>query len=138
MNVKRCSIFFGYLKQLLLVVGLLYAFSNCQVKRTILHFVSIESPEVSQKNQTQLPVQESCSSSIIKKNSIAKKVISVPQTPITSRIQPFYFQVKQSTVFTKLQIPSSFEFNKKLITYPPLFIVFKNIKIASPVVSNLA
>lgn len=138
MNVKRCSIFFGYLKQLLLVVGLLYAFSNCQVKRTILHFVSIESPEVSQKNQTQLPVQESCSNSIIKKNSIAKKVISVPQTPIISRIQPFYFQVKQSTAFTKLQIPSSFEFNKKLITYPPLFIVFKNIKIASPVVSNLA
>lgn len=138
MNLKSCSIFFGYLKQLLLVVGLLYAFSNCQVKRTILHFVSIESPEVSQKNQTQLPVQESCSSSIIKKNSIAKKVISVPQTPIISKIQPFYFQVKQNTAFTKLQIPFSFEFNKKLITYPALFIVFKNIKIAPPVVLNLA
>ena len=138
MNLKSYSIFFGYLKQLLLVVGLLYAFSNCQVKRTILHFVSIESPEVSQKNQTQLPVQESCSSSIIKKNSIAKKVISVPQTPLFSRIQPFYFQVKQSTDFTKLLIPSSFEFNKKTITYPALFIVFKNIKIAPSVVSNLA
>lgn len=138
MNLKSYSIFFGYLKQLLLVVGLLYAFSNCQVKRTILHFVSIESPEVSQKNQTQLPVQESCSSSIIKKNSIAKKVISVPQTPLLSRIQPFYFDAKESTAFTKLQIPSSFEFNKKSITYPALFIVFKNIKIAPSVVSNLA
>lgn len=138
MNLKSYSIFFGYLKQLLLVVGLLYAFSNCQVKKTILHFVSIESQEVSQKNQTQLPVQESCSSSIIKKNSIVKKVVSAPQIPSILRIQPFYFEAKECTAFTKLQIPSSFEFNKKSVTYPPLFIVFKNIKIAPSVVLNLA
>lgn len=138
MRPKSFTLFFGYLKQLLLVVGLLYAFSNCQVKKTILHFVSIESPEVSQKNQTQLPVQESCSSSIIKKNSIAKKIVSVSQIPSISRIQPFYFQVKKNTALNKLQIHPSFEFNKKSITYPALFIVFENIKIAPPVVSNLA
>ncbi|MFH6996617.1 hypothetical protein ACHRVZ_01725 [Flavobacterium sp. FlaQc-57] len=138
MRLKSFAIFFGYLKQLLLVVGLLYAFSNCQVKKTILHFASIESPEVSQKNQTQLPVQESCSNSILKKNSITKKAVSVSQIPSISRIQPFYFEAKECTAFNKLQIPSSFEFNKKSITYPALFIVFKNIKIAPSVVSNLA
>ena len=138
MKLKDTTIFFGYLKQLLLVVALLYAFSNCQIKKSILHFVSIESIEVSQKNQTQIPVQDSCNSTIIKKNSSAKKAISVPQTPLFSGIQSFYFQAKESVTLNKVQVNPAFEFNKKSITYPAMFIVFKKLKIAPLFVSHLA
>lgn len=138
MKLKGTTIFFGYLKQLLLVVALLYAFSNCQIKKSILHFVSIESIEVSQKNQTQLPVQDSCNSNVLKKNSSVKKAVSVAQIPLFPGIQSFYFQAKESVPLNKVQVNPTFEFNKKSITYPALFIVFKKLKIAPLFVSYLA
>ncbi len=118
MKLKGTTIFLGYLKQLLLVVGLVYAFSNCQVKKSILHFVSVEIVEVSQKSQSPLPTQESCSHSVLKKNTLAKKA-----------------QVVENIVFPKERIDPILHFNKKSITYPALFIVFKNLKIAPPITS---
>lgn len=134
MKLKKVNIFFSYLKQLLLVLGLLYAFSNCQVKKSILHFTAIDFVEFSQKSQSQLPLQNSCSTSLIQKKHIVKKIFSAPEIPSILRIQSFYFHAKENTVLNKLQIHPSFEFNKKSITYPPMFILFENLKIAPAVV----
>lgn len=136
MKLKGATIFLGYLKQLLLVVGLLYAFSNCQIKKSILHFVSIEFVEVTQKSQSPLPTQESCSHSVIKKNTLAKKAFASPQTPILPPVQLPFYQVAENIVLSKERIDPILHFNKKSITYPALFIVFKNLKIAPPIVSH--
>ena len=130
MNWKNYITFFRHLKQLLLVVSLVYAFSNCQIKKTILHFTAIDSIEFSQKTQTQLPQFGSCSSGLVHKNTFVKKVISAPQIPILPRTLSFYSPVNENAVFTKVQVRPAFEFGKKSTTYPPMFIVFKNLKIA--------
>lgn len=135
MKLKGTTIFLGYLKQLLLVVGLVYAFSNCQVKKSILHFVSVEIVEVSQKSQSPLPTQESCSHSVLKKNTLAKKAFTAPQAPILPPVQSSFYQVVENIVFPKERIDPILHFNKKSITYPALFIVFKNLKIAPPITS---
>lgn len=134
MKFKNPTILFSYLKQLLLMVGLVYAFSNCQVKKSMLHFAGIEF-ELSQKSLTQLPLQGSCSVLLHHKNIISKKSFSSPETPIIPGLQIPHFQQNNNLVFNSLQIHPAFEFDKSSTSYPPIFIVFQNLKIAPLVVS---
>ncbi|OXA74076.1 hypothetical protein B0A67_01660 [Flavobacterium aquidurense] len=138
MKLKNPATLFSYLKQLLLVVALVYAFSNCHVKKSVLHFAGIGVVEISQKSLTSLPVQGSCTANILHKNTSFKKSFSIPQVPIVPGLAMFHFQVQKNSVTAKLQIHPAFEFEKSSINYPALFIVFKNLKIAPRVVSHLA
>lgn len=135
MKLKTPKIIFGYLKQVLLLVGLIYAFSNCHVKKSVLHFAGINFVELSQKSLTPLPLQGSCSVSFLHKNTISKKGFSVSQTPLIPRLQSFGFLTEDNVVCNKIQIHPAFEFNKRATSYPPIFIVFKNLKIDPPIVS---
>lgn len=130
MKSKSLTIIFHYLKQLLLVVGLIYAFSNCHVKKSVLHIAGIESVALSQKSLTQLPVQGSCSFSLIHKSSFSKKNFVASQIPAIPNSQSFGFQIQENNSFNTLPIHPAFEFNKSSTSYPPIFIVFKKIKIA--------
>ncbi|MDA6068362.1 hypothetical protein NJT12_01895 [Flavobacterium sp. AC] len=138
MKLKTPTLFLGYFKQLLLVVGLIYAFSHCHVKKSVLHLAGIESVEISQKSLTSLPVQGSCSVHIIQKSTVYKKSFSIPQSPVIPGLQVFRFQIQENLLSYSLQIHPGFEFEKSSIHYPALFIVFKNLKIAPPVASCLA
>lgn len=138
MKFKSPTLIFSYFKQLLLLVGLIYAFSNCHIKKSVLHLAGVKSVEIAQKSITQLPVHGSCSFSILQKNTVVKKCIATPQTPIVPKFYPFDFQTHQNLVFTSSQIHPAFEFHKKTIHYPALFIVFKNMKIAPLASTSLA
>jgi hypothetical protein len=130
MKFKKPITVFIYLRQLLLLVGFIYAFSNCQGGKSILHFAGINDSAISQKSLTSLPVHGSCSVFLHQKNSIAKKSISVPENPIVPGLQNLCFLAKENIIFNSLQIHPAFEFNKSSISFPPIFIVFQNLKIA--------
>ncbi|WP_428232529.1 hypothetical protein [Flavobacterium sp.] len=138
MKLKSHTTISRYLKQLLLVLALIYAFSNCHVKKSVLHFAGIDIVELSQKSLTQLPVQGSCTVNLIQKNHLSKKSLSTPETPVFPKLQSFNFQLKKNIAFTTFQIHPAFEFDKSSIHYPALFIVFKNLKIAPRIVSYFA
>jgi len=129
MKLKEPTIIFRSLKQFLLLVGLVYAFSNCHVKKTVLHFAGIGSVELAQKSLTQLPVQGSCSFSLLQKSSVSKGHAAMPQIPLIPNTTPFCFQIQENTSIT-LPIHPAFEFDKSSTSYPPIFIVFKKLKIA--------
>jgi hypothetical protein len=116
----------------MLLVGLVYAFSNCHIKKSVLHFAGIESVELSQKSLTQLPVQGACTVSFLYKEITSKKSFSTPFRP---RLHCFSFQAKENKVSSTLPIHPDFEFNKSSVSFPPIFIVFKKLKIAPQVVS---
>lgn len=136
MKVKSPAIIFKYFKQFLLLVALVYAFSNCHVKKSVLHFAGIGSVALSQKSLTQLPVQGSCSFSVIQKSSFSHNA-ATPQIPLLPNAPSYCFQIQENTSGT-LPIHPAFEFNKSSTSYPPIFIVFKKLKIAPSVVSYTA
>ena len=138
MKLKKSTIIFKYLKQLLLLVGLLYAFSNCHVKKSVLHLAGIKSVQLSQKSLTQLPVQGSCHFSILQKSSLSKSNGATAQVPIIPNRCSFYFQIHENHLVNTSPIHPAFKFNKGLMSFPPMFIVFKKIKIAPAVVSYTA
>jgi hypothetical protein len=138
MKSQPLHIVFGYFKQFLLMAGLIYTFSNCQVKKSVLHFAGMGTIELSQKSLTQLPVQGSCSVSLLQKNKVSKKHLTILQIPVLPKLKSFHFETKKSLVFKTLQIHPAFEFEKSSASYPPIFIQFKNLKIASRVVSYSA
>ncbi|MBF4484819.1 MULTISPECIES: hypothetical protein [unclassified Flavobacterium] len=134
MKFQKPLIFLKRLKQLMLLVGLVYAFSNCHIKKSVLHFAGIGSVELSQKSLTQLPAQGVCTVSFLYKEITSKKSFSIPQTPVVPKLKCFSFQTKQNKVSTTLTIHPAFEFNKRSVSFPPIFIVFKKLKIAPQVV----
>ena len=138
MKLEKPTNILKYLKQFLLLVALIYAFSNCQIKKSVLHFAGIESVVLSQKSLTQLPFQGSCTVNILHKNLTLKKTIAATQIPSLHKLKCFSFQTKEKEVFNALHINPAFEFNKSSASFPPIFIVFKNLKIAPRVVSYTA
>lgn len=138
MNLEKPTTILKYLKQFLLLVGLIYAFSNCHIKKSVLHFAGIESVALSQKSLTQLPTQGSCTVNILHKNLTSKKTIAAQQTPVIPTLQRFSFQTKENKAFATLPIHPAFEFDKSSASFPPIFIVFKKLKIAPRVVSYTA
>jgi len=138
MKFQKPLILVQYLKQLLLLVGLIYAFSNCHIKKSVLHFAGIESVALSQKSLTQLPVQGACTVNYLHKESASKKTFAAPQTPVVPGLQCFSFQTTESKASKALPIHPAFEFDKSSTSFPPIFIVFKKLKIAPPVVSYTA
>lgn len=138
MKLEKPTSILKYLKQFLLLVGLIYAFSNCHIKKSVLHFAGIESVVLSQKSLTQLPVQGSCTVNILNKNLASKKTIAATQIPSLHKLKCFNFQTKENKDFNTLCVNPAFEFNKSSASFPPIFIVFKNLKIAPRVVSYTA
>jgi hypothetical protein len=133
MKLKSPAIIFKYLKQFLLLVALVYAFSNCHVKKSVLHFAGIGSVALSQKSLTQLPVQGLCSFCVTQKSSFSQNA-ATPQLPLLPNAPSYCFQIQEKTSDT-LPIHPAFEFNKSSTSYPPIFIVFKKLKITPLAVS---
>lgn len=138
MKLKTPTLLFSYLKQLLLIMGLIYAFSHCHVKKSVLYMAGITDIEIFQKSLTPLPVQGSCTVTMLQKSTVYKKTFSIPQIPIIPGLQVFRYQIQENLLSYPLQIHPAFEFEKSSINYPALFIVFKNLKIAPSVVSYAA
>lgn len=136
MKLKKPTIIFKYLKQFLLLVGLVYAFSNCHVKKSVLHFAGIDFVTLSQKSLTQLPVHGSCNFSVLQKSSLSKSTVAVPQIPVVPNTPSFCFQKLENQLVTTFPIHPAFEFNKSTTSYPPIFIRFKKLKIALQAVSG--
>lgn len=129
MKLENPALLLKYLKQFLLLVALIYAFSNCHIKKSVLHFAGIDSVALSQKSLTQLPVQGSCTVNFLHKNFTVKKSLSTPQIPVIPTLHRFSFQTKENQTFATLPIHPAFEFNKSSTSFPPIFIVFKKLKI---------
>lgn len=94
--------------------------------------------EIFQKSLTPLPVQGSCTVTMLQKSTVYKKTFSIPQIPVVPGLQVFRYQLQENQLSYPLQIHPAFEFEKSSINYPALFIVFKNLKIAPSVVSYTA